>query len=103
MMPDKMIAVKRKQVPTPMNMAAPRLPNPRQIENTKEPKANIEVVLVRKMAFPVLANICFTFLLPSIRQGVRYLHHNLFRYRIFSAGNTVSKNYIRFNVDYPKN
>ena len=53
----KIITVERKQAPTPMNMAPPRLPNPRQIENIKEPKANIVVILVRKMAFPVLANI----------------------------------------------
>ena len=56
-MPAKMMAVERKQAPTPMNMAPPRLPNPRQIENTKEPKANMVVILVRKIAFPVLANI----------------------------------------------
>ena len=57
-MPAKMMAVERKQAPTPMNMAAaPRLPNPRQIENTKEPKANMVVILVRKIAFQVLANI----------------------------------------------
>ena len=57
MIPDRMMAVERKQAPTPMNMAPPRLPNPHQIENTKEPKANMVVILVRKMAFPVLANI----------------------------------------------
>ena len=68
MIPDRMMAVERKQAPTPMNMAPPRLPNPRQIENIKEPKANIVVIALRKIAFPVLANICFTFLLPSMRQ-----------------------------------
>src|SRR5665648_1147718 len=63
--PDKIITVQRKQVPTPMNIAPPRLPNPRQIENTKEPKANMVVILVKKIAFPVLAKILFTFPLPS--------------------------------------
>ena len=67
MIPDRMMAVERKQAPTPMNMDPPRLPNPRQIENTKEPKANIVVIALRKIAFPVLENICFTFLLPSMR------------------------------------
>ena len=36
-----MMTVESKQAPTPMNMAPPRLPNPRQIEKIKEPKANI--------------------------------------------------------------
>ena len=57
MIPDRIMAVDRKQAPTPINMAAPRLPNPRQIENTREPKASIVVILVKRMAFPVLANI----------------------------------------------
>jgi len=35
------MAVERKQAPTPMNIAPPRLLNPRQIENTRGPKANI--------------------------------------------------------------
>ena len=56
-MPDKMMTVERKQVPTPINMATPRLAKPGQMENTNEPKASIVVALVRRIAFPVLAKI----------------------------------------------
>ncbi len=50
-----MMTVDKKQAPTPINMATPRLANPGQIENTRDPKANIVVALVRRIAFPVLA------------------------------------------------
>jgi len=39
--PNKIMAVDKKQAPTPMNIVTPKLLNPRQMENTREPKANI--------------------------------------------------------------
>jgi len=62
------MTVDKKQAPTPINIAKPRLANPRQTENIKEPNPNIVVILVRRIAFPVLANILFTLPLPSRRQ-----------------------------------
>ena len=53
--PDIIIVVERKQAPTPINMATPRLAKPGQMENTNEPNANIVVALVRRIALPVLA------------------------------------------------
>lgn len=36
------MTVDKKQAPTPINIAEPRLANPRQTENIKEPNHNIE-------------------------------------------------------------
>jgi len=56
-MPDKIITVERKQAPTPMNIVTPKLLNPRQMENTREPKANIgradPIVTVYNFNFPI--------------------------------------------------
>ena len=52
--PGRTIAVVRKQAPTPKKSAPPNWPNPGITENIKEPKANIVVSEVRRMAFPVL-------------------------------------------------
>ena len=47
----------KKQAPTPIKSAPPKDAQPLKIENTKEPKANIVVSDVRKIAFPVLEKI----------------------------------------------
>jgi len=62
------MTVDKKQAPTPMNMAMPRLANPGQTEKTREPKASMVVALVRKMAFPVLEKTVGILSFPSIRQ-----------------------------------
>jgi len=45
--------VAKKQVPTPINNAIPILPNPLYVANQREPKPNIVVSDVSRIAFPV--------------------------------------------------
>tara|TARA_B110001454_G_scaffold197231_1_gene200578 strand:+ start:613 stop:777 length:165 start_codon:yes stop_codon:yes gene_type:complete len=45
--------VAKKQVPTPINNAIPILPNPLYVANHREPKPNMVVSDVSRIAFPV--------------------------------------------------